>query len=164
MTKQSPTKETLGIDIETYKKRIEYQMTPEMNWSNIEVNHVKPICLFDVSKDEELGEAFNWKNTQPLLKHDHQQKGIKFNFLEYQLQFTKAYQFSKINKRDLTKIFNDEIYSKAPSRNYPTNRIVYNHIDEIWSIDLADMIDYKVSNNEGFRYIFVIGDNYSKYL
>ena len=68
-----------------------------------------------------------------------------------------------INK-DVIKIFVDEIYSKAPLRNYPTNKIVYNHIDEIWSIDLADMIDYKISNNKGFRYIFVVIDNYSKHL
>ena len=67
-------------------------------------------------------------------------------------------------KRDLTKIFVDEIYSKPPLRNYPTNKIVYNYIDEIWSIDLADMIDYKISNNKGFRYIFIIIDNYSKSL
>ena len=68
-----------------------------------------------------------------------------------------------INK-DLIKIFIDEIYGKAPLRNYPTSKIVYNHIDEFWSIDLADMIDYKMINNKGFRYIFIIIDNYSKYL
>ena len=67
-------------------------------------------------------------------------------------------------KRDLTKIFIDEIYSKPPMKNYPTNKIVYNHIDEIWSIDLADMIDYKISNNKGYRYIFIVIDNFSKYL
>ena len=68
-----------------------------------------------------------------------------------------------INK-DLTKTFIDEIYSKAPKKNYPTNKIIYNHIDEIWSVDLADMIDYKISNNKGFRYIFIVIDNFSKYL
>ena len=67
-------------------------------------------------------------------------------------------------KKDLTKIFINEIYSKAPKRNYPTNKIIYNHIDEIWSIDLADMIDYKISNNKDFRYIFIVIDNFSKYL
>ena len=67
-------------------------------------------------------------------------------------------------KRDLTKIFIDEIYSKPPKKNYPTNKIICNHIDEIWSIDLADMIDYKTSNNKGFRYIFIVIDNFSKYL
>ena len=49
-------------------------------------------------------------------------------------------------------------------RKYSTNKIIYNHIDGIWSIDLADMIDYKVSNNKGFRYIFIVIDNFSKYL
>ena len=43
-------------------------MSPEMNWSKIEIDHLKPIRLFDVSKDEELREAFNWKNTKPLSK------------------------------------------------------------------------------------------------
>ena len=31
-------------------------------------------------------------------------------------------------------------------------------------MDLADMIDYKISNNKGVRYIFGIIDNHSKYL
>ena len=55
-------------------------MTPEMNWTNIKIDYVKPICLFDLSKNEELKEVFSWKITQPLLKHDHQQNGIKFIF------------------------------------------------------------------------------------
>ena len=57
-------------------------MTPEMNSSNIEIDHVRAICLFGLSKDEELREACNWKNTQPIVKHDHHKKGTKFNFLE----------------------------------------------------------------------------------
>ena len=67
-------------------------------------------------------------------------------------------------KKVLTKTFIDEIYSKPPRKNYPTNKIIYNHIDEIWPIDLPDMIDYKISNNKGFRYIFEIIENFSKYL
>ena len=96
--KSSSTRDILGIDIDLYRKRIEYQMTPEMIWNSIEIDHVKPICLFDVSKDGELKEAFSWKNTQTLLKQDHQQKCAKFNFLDYQLQFIKAYQFLKLNE------------------------------------------------------------------
>ena len=67
-------------------------------------------------------------------------------------------------KKDLTKKFTDEIYSTPLRKNYSTNKIVYNHIDEIWSIDLADMIDYKISNNKGYRYIFIVIDNFSKCL
>ena len=106
MTKSSSTKDILGIDIDTYKKWLEFQFTPEMNWSNIEIDHVKPICMFDNSKDEDLTEAFSWKNTQTLLKHDHQKKGIKFSFLDYQLQFIKAYQFLKLNEEGL----NENLY------------------------------------------------------
>ena len=67
-------------------------------------------------------------------------------------------------KRDLTNIFIDLIYSKPPKKSYPSNKILYNNTDEICSIDLADMIDNKISNNKGFRYIFIIIDDYSKYL
>ena len=67
-------------------------------------------------------------------------------------------------KKDLIKVFIDEIFSKPPIRIYPTNKIIYNQIDEIWSIELADMIDYKTSNNRRFRYIFIIIDNFSNYL
>ena len=105
-SKSSSTRHILGMDIDLYRKWIEFQFTPEMNWENIEIDHVKPICMFDVTKDEELKEAFNWKNTQPLLKQDHQQKGVKPNFLDYQLQFIKAYQFIKLNEER----FNENLY------------------------------------------------------
>ena len=55
-------------------------------------------------------------------------------------------------KNDLTNIFLDKFHTKPPMRKYPTNKLVYNNIDEIWSIHLADMIDYKTSNNKGYRY------------
>ena len=101
MAKSSSTKGILGIDIETYKRWIEWQMTPDMTWYNIEIDHVRPISSFDISDDEQLKEAFNWRNTQTLLKEIHQKKGIKYNFLEYRLQFIKSYQFLKINEEGL---------------------------------------------------------------
>ena len=40
-----------------------------------------------------------------------------------------------MSKKNNIKTFIDEIYSTSPKKNYPTNKIVYNSIDEIWSID-----------------------------
>ena len=100
LTKLSSTKDILGIDINLYRKWIEWQMTPEMNWTNLEIDHVNVVSLFDVSKEEELIEAFSSKNTQALLKHDHHLEGTKVNFLNYQLQFRKAYQFLKLNEEN----------------------------------------------------------------
>ena len=81
-----------------YKKWIEFQMTPEMNWNNIQIDHVKPISSFDVSNNNELLEAFNWKNTQPLIKEVHSHKGVKLMNWIIDLQFIKAYEFLKLNE------------------------------------------------------------------
>ena len=69
-----------------------------------------------------------------------------------------------MSRKELIRTFVDEIYSSPPRKNYSTEKIKYNHVDEIWSVDLADMIDYKLSNNKGYRYIFIIIDNFGKYL
>ena len=61
-----------------------------------------------------------------------------------------------MTERDLIKIFMDETYIKPLMRIYPTNKIVYNHIDEIWSVHLADFSDYKAINDKGYRYIYHI--------
>ena len=67
-----------------------------------------------------------------------------------------------INK-DLIRIFVDEIYSKPPMRNCPTNKTTIKSIDDTWSSDLLDMNDYGIKNNKGYRYILVVIDNFSKF-
>ena len=44
-SKSSSTIEILGIDIDLYRKWLEFQYTPEMDWENIEIVHVKPIYM-----------------------------------------------------------------------------------------------------------------------
>ena len=66
-------------------------------------------------------------------------------------------------KKDNIQTFIDEIYSTPPKKNYESNKIVYNHIDEIRSFGLPDLIDNKISNNKGFRCIFVIIDKLFEY-
>ena len=59
-------------------------------------------------------------------------------------------------KKDLAKIFIDDNYSLPRKKIYPTKNRIYNYIDEIWSNVLVDMIDHKVSNNKGFRYVYIL--------
>ena len=61
------------------------------------------------------------------------------------------------------KIFINEIYSKPPKKNYPTNKTDVYHIDDIWSLDILDLKDYCPENNRGYRYVLVVIDNFSKY-
>ena len=65
-------------------------------------------------------------------------------------------------EKESIQFFINKIYSTPPRKNFATNKVINNHIDEIWSTDLADMIDYETSNKQGFRYIFIIFDNFSK--
>ena len=69
-----------------------------------------------------------------------------------------------MTKNDLIKIFLHERYNKPPMRNYPTNKIVYNHIDDIWSLDLADFCYSKTLNSKGFRFLITISDTFSKFV
>ena len=61
------------------------------------------------------------------------------------------------------KNFRNEIYSKPPKKNYPTNKTDVYYIDDIWSLDILDLKDYGPENNRGYRYVFVTIDNFSKY-
>ena len=87
------------------KKRIKYQMSSEMNWSNIEIDRDKPISSFDVSNDEELLGAFKRINTQVSMKKIHQHLKTIFSFLKYRLQFNKDYQLISVNGERLNKDF-----------------------------------------------------------
>ena len=61
------------------------------------------------------------------------------------------------------KIFVNEIYSKPPKKNYPTNKTDVYHIDDTWSLDILDLKDYGPKNNRGYRYVLVFLDNFSKF-
>ena len=61
------------------------------------------------------------------------------------------------------KTFINEIYSREPRKNYPTNKTNVYYIDDIWSLDILDLKDYGVENNRGYRYVLVIIGNFSKY-
>ena len=61
------------------------------------------------------------------------------------------------------KIFINEIYSKPPKKNYPTNKTNVYNIDDIWSLDILDLKDYGPENNGRDRYVLVVMDKFSKY-
>ena len=46
---------------------IQHGYAPETNWWKIDIDHVKPIFLFDASNNEE-SKKNHWLNNQPLLK------------------------------------------------------------------------------------------------
>ena len=51
---------------------------------------------------------------------------------------------------------------KPARRNYRRNRVIVGGIDELWQMDLADM--QSIADNDGYRYLLVCIDVFSKYV
>ena len=69
----------LGCSIEELKKRLESQFESGMTWENWSIkgwhiDHIKPLCQFDLSNKEEFLKACNYINLQPIWAEDHYKK------------------------------------------------------------------------------------------
>lgn len=72
--------------IKTYISYLEYQFDNNMSWDNYgkywQIDHVNPICNFNLEDNIEQKQAFNWKNTRPLKTYDNLSRSNKSDFIE----------------------------------------------------------------------------------
>jgi hypothetical protein len=64
----------LGCSIDELKKHIENQFTDGMTWENQgkwHIDHIKPICNFDLSDRKQFLEVFHYTNLRPLWAVDN---------------------------------------------------------------------------------------------
>lgn len=80
-TKTNKTIEYLGCTIEFLKQWFEYLMKDtNMSWDNYsdwQIDHVKPCKAFNLTDEDEIKECFSWKNLQPLPKLENIKKCAK---------------------------------------------------------------------------------------
>ena len=51
-----------------------------MSWDNYgewEIDHIRPLALFDLTDEAQFKEAASFKNLQPLWKKDNREKGAR---------------------------------------------------------------------------------------
>lgn len=81
--KQIHMEEYLGCRVKVFKKYIESQFKPWMNWEKYgtkwHFDHRIPCANFDLTKVEEQKKCFNWANIQPLEATKNMSKGNKYN-------------------------------------------------------------------------------------
>jgi hypothetical protein len=71
----------LGCSYQEYMLYLEKKFNKGMNWSNMggkngwQIDHIKPLVKFDLSKKSNQLKAFNYKNTQPMWIKDNLSKG-----------------------------------------------------------------------------------------
>ena len=82
--KTDTTMNYIGCNIQYVREWIEYNFTEEMNWDNYEtfwsIDHVIPICKFDLTLEDEKYKCWNWSNLTPvpLLKNYQLQANNSF--------------------------------------------------------------------------------------
>jgi hypothetical protein len=77
-TKGGKSIELLGCGWKEARAHIESLWEPGMSWENRRewhIDHIVPCCAFDLTKAEDQKKCFNFKNLQPLWKHENMSKG-----------------------------------------------------------------------------------------
>ena len=72
--------ELIGCSSDELKLHLEIQLKNNMNFDNYgewEIDHIKPISLFNLNNENELLECFNYKNLQPLWRAENRRKSNK---------------------------------------------------------------------------------------
>lgn len=78
--KRGSAVDDLGCSLEFFKEHIEKQFKPGMTWENWtysgwHLDHITPLCSFDLTDREQFLEAVNYKNLQPLWANENMAKG-----------------------------------------------------------------------------------------
>jgi hypothetical protein len=71
----------LGCTSTELLRHIEKQWQHGMSWGNYAIDgwhldHIKPLCSFDLTKESEQQKAFHYTNIQPLWATEHRKKSI----------------------------------------------------------------------------------------
>ena len=86
MTRKSVSKnnkalDLLGIEVEYFKKYLESKFKPGMSWSNRgtiwHLDHIIPLSIIDLSKDDNMKFAFHYRNLQPMFASENIRKSNK---------------------------------------------------------------------------------------
>jgi hypothetical protein len=73
--RKANTLNLIGCTIDEFVAYIEAQFTDGMDWSNVHLDHKRPLASFDLSDPEQVREAMRWDNFQPLWPSDNLSKG-----------------------------------------------------------------------------------------
>ena len=95
----------MGCDPQFLKQWFEFQFDEKMNWNNygsyFQIDHVKPISLFNIEDENDKRLINHWSNLRPLEKHENISKGNKYNDQIELNHTTKILRFlDHLNKTD----------------------------------------------------------------
>lgn len=106
LVKNNSTMNYIGCNIQYLREWFEYNFTKDMTWDNYgkywSIDHVIPVCKFDLTIEEMKMECWNWSNMVPVtIKYNSSKKNIDIN----QIKDIKSKLISFKEKGSTTKWF-----------------------------------------------------------
>jgi hypothetical protein len=118
VVKNNSTMTYIGCSIQYLREWFEYNFTQEMNWDNYgsfwSIDHIIPVCKFNLTDENEKFTCWNWSNLVPVsINNNSSKKDIDINQVNNVL--------NKLNKfkeeGSTTKWFSEEFILKMPNYN-----------------------------------------------
>ena len=70
LVKNNSTMNYIGCNIQYLREWFEYNFTEQMNWENYgsfwSIDHIIPVCKFDLTNENEKLQCWNWTNLMPV--------------------------------------------------------------------------------------------------
>ena len=102
--KNDTTESLLGISYSEFTNYIKFLMSDDMNWLNIELDHIRPLS-FDLRDIKQLKQAAHYTNIQPLLAKDNLSKRDRFHEHDIWSQSEKLYDYE--NYKHYSQLLNE---------------------------------------------------------
>ena len=96
IVKTDSTMNYIGCNIQYLREWFEYNFTSEMNWDNYgtywSIEHIIPVCKFDLTNEDEKFKCCNWSNLMPVsIKNNSSKKTIDMNQIHYSVEKIKKF-------------------------------------------------------------------------
>ena len=88
LIKNDSTMNYIGCNIQYLREWFEYNFTSEMNWDNYgsywSIDHIIPVCKFDLTVEDEKCKCWNWSNLMPVpVNYNSSKKDIDINQMNF---------------------------------------------------------------------------------
>ena len=88
LNKNDTTMNYIGCNIQYFREWLEYNFTAEMNWENYgkfwSIDHIIPVCKFDLTNETQKFQCWNWSNMMPVtIKYNSSKKNINMEQINY---------------------------------------------------------------------------------
>ena len=116
IVKNDSTMNYIGCNIQYLREWFEYNFTSDMNWDNYgslwSIDHIIPVCKFDLTDEKDNLKCWNWSNLIPVtVKFNSSKKDIDINQINYILKQIEKFK----EEGPTTKWFSEEFILNVTS-------------------------------------------------